>query len=155
MQEFKRIQFQRQIEAREDPLLQFDGSHRSSDNTSNQLTANYDFLKLSNSKGSASRFSGSRVSKGPESSQEEKTSDIIPHYEKNLLSHSPQAVHSQGKSKIFEQYREHSKKQSMVAGPSEFLLPPGNGSYSLKSIIGASRISNNNETASISAVNQI
>lgn len=41
---------------------------RSSENTSNQYTGIYDFLKLSNSKGSASRISGSRVSKGHESS---------------------------------------------------------------------------------------
>lgn len=53
--------------ASDDQLLQYiERSQRSSENTSNeQKTANYDFLKLSYSaKGSASRVSASRASKG-------------------------------------------------------------------------------------------
>lgn len=80
LQDYKRIQFLKSIEQRsnqDDVFIQVDPS--SEQNTSNQHTGLYDFLKLSNSKGSVSRISENRVSKGQESSIDEQV-QLDPHF---------------------------------------------------------------------------
>lgn len=114
LQDYKRIQFLKSIEQRsnqEEVFIQVDPS--SEQNTSHQHTGLYDFLKLSNSKGSVSRMSENRASKGQESSIDEQV-HLEPNFgmamvgERLPAASSPpgQQLTHQHSSKIFEQYRD-------------------------------------------------
>lgn len=87
----------------------------------------YDFLKLSNSKGSVSRISGSRVSKGQESSiDDHQPLEQNPNANENkvLLNQSP--VRQAG-SKIFEQYKGSTAKADPNGASSAEVQHPSHG----------------------------